>query len=106
MRNSPFIGGSTVYIFGSIGVAVVNVVCWSLSWHWLIRLAGALGFGILLGLVALPTIGQFAPPFFAAYYLLQAMVLSAWLASGYVIQPAAECPSAGSPPQTESARTG
>jgi hypothetical protein len=76
------------FICGSVALAVVSVISWSLTRHWLIRLAGVLGFAVLLGAAFSLGIESFMPLFpiiIGAGYLIQGVVISAWLGCGQII---------------------
>ena len=94
IRNSPLFeqhpGVNLLFLCSSVAVAMASVVLWSLTWHWLLRLAAVLGFAEFVGgtlfwfalqVVPLPLevlapllVFIVAPP-----HLIQALVLSAWL---------------------------
>lgn len=91
MRESPFFGESGWINLGvaiaSAILAIASVVIWSLSLHWLLRLAGVLGIvGCLFTALFLTT--DFGPEFsilLGGYYLIQAVVLSIWLGLGSIM---------------------
>jgi hypothetical protein len=76
-----------LFVLSSVALAVESVVVWSLSWHWLLRLAGVLGFAALLGavLLLLPSGRAFYAMIIGAHYLVQALVLSVWLGCGPIL---------------------
>jgi hypothetical protein len=69
-----------VFILWSVILAVVSVICWSLSGHWLLRLTGVLGvallFGIGLSVFDAPPLSPFV---IGTHYLVQGIILSVWL---------------------------
>lgn len=73
------------FMAGSLCLALVAVVCWSLPIHWLLRLAGVLACAVAFG-GAFTLLGDtlFAL-YFSFHYLIQALVLSAWLGCGPIL---------------------
>lgn len=102
LRDSPAFYGdrfgvvwrNVAFVCGSVALPVVGVVVWSFARHWFTRLAAVLGFAVLLGALAQlaesyalgpgPSLSMFGR-IIGAYYLVQAVVLSAWLAWGQII---------------------
>jgi hypothetical protein len=64
---------------GAVLVAVVSVLVWSLSWHWVLRLAATFAFAMLLGLAYFMGGNEFLERYSMVNYLTQAVILSAWL---------------------------
>lgn len=93
MRNSVFFSEdrwiNIAFACSSVGLTVAVVSLWSLSWHWLLRLAGALGFAVLLGfafaLALVVASNDRLAPNVGAHYLLQVIVLSIWLGCGPIL---------------------
>jgi hypothetical protein len=63
-----------------VALPVAAVVIWSLSSHWILRLAAVLGFAVLSAAVIWLMTGINNAFFFGANSLIQCVVLSAWLA--------------------------
>ncbi len=91
LRSGPFADESK---WSSIGfacsvvvMACTSVVVWSFRGHWFLRFAATLGIALALGEVLnLSTqFGSSAFPVFEAHYLVQAIMLSAWLGWGPVL---------------------
>jgi hypothetical protein len=80
-------------VSSSVSIAVASVVIWSLSLRWLIRLAWQFCVAILIAIgVSLVqvysnhgTLNAIGLSLWAAYYLMQAIVLAVWLGTGYVL---------------------
>jgi len=74
-----FIGSWTV-------LAIAAVIAWNLAWHWLWRLATVMAASLLLG-AAWVTVREFSSVFslFITSYVIQGMVLSAWLGLGMTL---------------------
>jgi hypothetical protein len=91
MRDSPLLGEFGWMNFqlagGGVVLALVSVVAWSRSWHWLLRLAVVVGCAILLGaaFLVIPIVSWFYFVFVGTDYLIQALVLSIWLALGPIL---------------------
>jgi hypothetical protein len=91
MRNSPFLGQSgwlnLLFAGGCVALAVISVIVWSNSWHWLLRLAVVVGCAILLGaaFLVIPLVGRIYSSILGAHYLIQALVLSIWLGCGPIL---------------------
>jgi hypothetical protein len=68
-------------------LAVLSIVIWIQSWHWILRLAGVVGCAIALAsCTVLETNVNFA--FFTSVPLLiQGLILSTWLACGPILPP-------------------
>ena len=99
VRETPFLGGdgwiaSFALVASSVIVALVNIVLWSLSIHWLVRLSGAMSIAILLGVAM--ALATDAVPIFArivvADLLIQSILISIWLGSGAVLPAQAKAP--------------
>jgi len=73
------------FMAGSLCLTLVAVVCWSLSIHWLQRLAGVLGCALAFGGVFVLFGHSLFAIYFSSHYLVQALVLSAWLGGGPII---------------------
>jgi len=75
--------------FGSVALAFVGVVSWSVSRHWVMQTAVVLGFAMILGACFLLTPEYYTAPLFplfiGAHYLIQGIVMSAWLSFGSVL---------------------
>ena len=91
---------------GHVAVAIATVICWSSSRHALIKLAGTLGAALAvvfaIGLVfSLRNLHEFLEVFkyfalsLAPYFLVQALVLSAWIGIGEILPPAKATIAAG-----------
>jgi hypothetical protein len=71
-----------------IGMSLASTIWWSLSWHWLLRFAATLGTALALGCLfsyftaELGASGAYA---IGSHYLVQAIVLSAWLGWGPIL---------------------
>lgn len=93
MRNGPFYGDEAVlsilFVSGSAVLAIWSVIVWSSSFHWFIRLAGVVGLALLVAASFWPTgnDGQVMSIVFGFHFLVQAIVLSAWLALGPLLPP-------------------
>ena len=98
MRSNPFFGEDSwpniIYIFSYVALAVASVIFWSLSWHWIFRLASVLSvsalFGIGASVIFFMLIGHFRVDVFNllhAHYLIQAIVFSLWLGIVPVLPP-------------------
>ncbi len=95
---------AALFIFGSVAVAVASLVSWTAARHILIRLAGALGVALAVGLVVWLVVSivfaaaygpreippLFTVTIFSSHYLIQAVVLSTWIALGQVLPLSAE----------------
>jgi hypothetical protein len=97
MRNNGFLDNDAVwnsaFAISSVALAVISVILWGLSWHWLLRLASVYGVAALL---AVGTLVIFVRPprtgfdinifnIFHTSYLIQAVVLSSWLGIGPIL---------------------
>lgn len=88
-RDSQYFAGeaaavSAGFIACSIGIALASVVAWSLTRHWLQRLALSLGAALVAGLPWwlaewLSEQGPFLGLYVTGHFLIQALVLSVWL---------------------------
>lgn len=103
MRNNLFFadeskGVSAAFELSFVALPIASVLVWSLSWHWCLRLASVLGFAALLGAGAVIVLDSENPTgpngfeleafmIFAAYYLIQAIVLSIWLVWAPIMPP-------------------
>ncbi len=92
VRTSELFAGDAwlniVFICSSLALALVAVVSWSLSWHWLIRLAVVLAFAIILGAAFSLKHEAYVPLFpliIGGHYLIQGLVLSLWLGCGPIL---------------------
>lgn len=91
LRSSPYFGDdrwiNIVFVCSSVALAVASVFLWSLTWHWLLRLAAVLGFAWWLGAVFIWTNNQglHLSTILSTHYLLQAIVLCVWLGCGPVL---------------------
>jgi hypothetical protein len=90
LRHSPLtqdVGIAAAFICSSVALAVASVVVWSLSWHWFGKLAAVLACALILTLALLIAVswidpsnfGRFLATFIGAQYLIQALIVSAWL---------------------------
>jgi hypothetical protein len=93
MRSGPFADESKSLSIGFassvVGMALASAMVWSLAWHWFLRFAATLGVALVLG-EALNLAAHFvtsAFPIFVAHYLVQAIMLSAWLGWGPILPP-------------------
>ena len=88
--QKPHVRRTQVYVprvhMRQCGVAVASVILWSLSVHWLLRLAGVLGCAAcltvaVLWIIAATTTAPLAPVkvTMGAFFFLQSMFLSMWL---------------------------
>ncbi len=68
-----------------VALAIVAVVIWSLSWHWILRLAAVLGFAMLSAAVYWPITDLNQTFFVGTSLMIQGVVLSAWLAWGPIL---------------------
>jgi hypothetical protein len=77
-------------------LAVASAVMWSLSLHWIIRLAATLGVAVLLGFAfgGVAKQGLVFAKIIGVDFLIQAAVLSIWLGIGGVL-PVTPAPSGG-----------
>ena len=74
------------FILWSVILAVVSVVCWSLSGHWLLRLAGVLGLALLFGVgLSVFEVLPVFPFIIGSHYLIQGIILSVWLGCGPIL---------------------
>lgn len=91
MRDSPFYGDAKWLNLGLscsvVAFSVWSLFVWSLSRHWLLRLAAVLAFAVLLGVAFWLTADYDAriSTAMGAHYLIQAIVLSAWLGWGGIL---------------------
>ena len=87
MRDSPLFQADgylgTLLWIGSTVVLAVGAVClWTLSWHWVLRLASVLALATVLGAASGYYFGGDLGWHLirnTAYYVIQAIVLSTWL---------------------------
>ncbi len=91
MRGKEFYGDSKWinlgFAFSVVVMAVASVFFWSQAWHWILRFAATVGTAIFLG-AAFGYAANFGPPsvyVFVTHYLIQAVVLSAWLGWGPIL---------------------
>lgn len=90
VRSGPFEGNdgvvNLVLIASIVAVAAGCVVIWSSSQHALLRFAGTLGWAILVS-IAFGVVTYGSPFSFtlAVHFLIQAIVLSAWLGFGQIL---------------------
>jgi hypothetical protein len=92
VRGSPVFDDdrwiNIVFLGSSVALALGSVYLWSLAWHWFLCLAGVLGLALLLGFTFMlaaagASTGLLSPAALAiigSHYLIQAVVLSIWLA--------------------------
>jgi hypothetical protein len=66
-------------------VAISIVIIWCFSKHWMLRLAGIIGFTIVLGVVSILIVR--IPAAIGVHYMIQALVLSIWLGIGQILPP-------------------
>ena len=107
LRRSPLFGSeswlSFAFVVANVGVAVVTVIAWSADVHWLLRLAAALGFACMLGMLLglsgrLPWI---MPVILGVDLLLQAVVFSIWIGLGAILpRPTTGVPSSPTSPES------
>jgi hypothetical protein len=97
MRNSPFFADSeepkwftVASACGFVALSIAALFIWSLSLHWLIRVAGVFGFAILLATITCATT-PFDPSATYAHNVIQGIVLSIWLGIVLVPSPAHDC---------------
>jgi hypothetical protein len=74
-----------IFICSSVALGVVSPIVWIVSMHWILRLAGILGFAILLGIAFTQIVELSHPQVMTAHYLIQGIVLSTWLSLGPVL---------------------
>jgi len=101
LRNSPFFSDdpwlNVAFAVSSVALTTASVFFGGLSCHWLLRLVGVVGCALLLsGALMLGTelysgTGRDFHILIGALYLIQALVLSIWLAWGQII-PVANAP--------------
>lgn len=88
LRNSELFATdaliNALLIAGAVVIAIATVVIWSLSWHWLIRLAGALAVAIIISILFLID-GPYLALFLSYHFLIQAVILSLWLCVGSIL---------------------
>jgi hypothetical protein len=91
LRTGPFADESKWLNIGFacsvVAMAGTTAVVWSFPWHWFLRFATTTGIALVLG-VAVNLFSQFgssAFPAFEAHYLVQAIMLSAWLGWGSIL---------------------
>jgi hypothetical protein len=91
MRSGPFAEESKWmnigFAFSVVILSLASAIIWSFTWHWALRFASTLGTALVLG-----SIFAFFADFGAAgfyiigsHYLVQAIVLSAWLGWGPIL---------------------
>ncbi len=104
MRDTPFLGGdgwlAIAFIVSSVAIALANVLIWSLSIHWLLRLSGATSIALILGVVLALATG-FEPivaRIIGGDLLIQSVVLSIWLGAGVILPAACEATAGETPP--------
>jgi hypothetical protein len=93
MRSGPFAEESRWtnigFEFSVVVMAFVSAILWCFTWHWLLRFAATLGAALVFG----ATFAYFAEFGAAGYciigshFLVQAIVLSAWLGWGPILPP-------------------
>jgi len=78
---------NTAFVCGSVALAVVSVIAWSFSrsHHVLVLLAAVLGFAMLLGAAFSVVEKSFMPFYLGTHYLVQAIILSAWIGMGQIL---------------------
>jgi len=78
---------NTAIVCASVALAVVSVIAWcfSQSQHVLILFAAVLGFAMLLGAAFLIAEERFMPLYLGTHYLVQAIMLSAWIGIGQIL---------------------
>jgi hypothetical protein len=74
---------------GSVALAVASVMIWSRDIHWLLRLAGVLATAIAIG-SSFYLVDEYMLKFAVSDYLVQGMMLSAWIGWGQVLPPSAQ----------------
>jgi hypothetical protein len=93
-RNNVFLGGGRAanisVAFCCVTLGFASAAVWSLSWNWVLRLAGVIAVAALLGVALVsiffrPYMGFDVFTVFHAYYLIQAVVLSLWLGIGPIL---------------------
>ena len=95
VRSSPFQGDDQWLNIGSVvsivALAAASAVIWSLSLHWILRLAATIGLAIAVSSL-FGFADNFSRPFvfvMQMHFLIQAGLLSAWLGLGEIL-PASE----------------
>jgi hypothetical protein len=90
VRSGPFQGNDQWVNIGLVvsivALAAASAVIWSLSYHWLLQFAATIGVGIAVSIALGFAVDK--QPFvfeFAMYFLIQAVVLSAWLGLGEIL---------------------
>ncbi len=74
------------FVGGSVVLAIASVLIWIRAGHWMLRFAGVLAVALGLGAVFYTTDEyMFMMAFAMAHYLIQGLVLSAWLTSGQIL---------------------
>ena len=106
MRSGPFHGdtaASDILFVSSIAIlAMWSAIVWSSSLHWFIRLGAVLGLALLISTFFGP-ISDFEPTVsieLGFYFVIQAIVLSAWLALGPILPLGAASAADQSPPMS------
>jgi hypothetical protein len=95
-RQSPLVGEggwvNIIFVVSSVLLTVASVFLWSLSWHWLLRLAAVVGISLSLAGLSVfgfsfneGSLGPILMIIFGAHYLIQGIVLSIWLGVGELL---------------------
>jgi hypothetical protein len=74
---------SMVFLCSSVVVTTSIVIVWCSSQHWILRLAGIIGFATLFGTMSALIVR--IPPAIGIHYMIQALVLSIWLGLGSIL---------------------
>jgi hypothetical protein len=91
LRTGPFADESKWLNIGFacsvVAMACTSAVVWSFPWHWFLRFATTLVIALVLGELVnvFAQFGSSAFPTFEAHYLVQAIMLSAWLGWGPIL---------------------
>lgn len=106
MRNGPFHGDiallNILFVSSFAFLAMWSVILWSSSLHWFIRLSAVLGLALLLG-AFFGLIADFGSTIWidlGSHFVIQAIVLSAWLALGPILPLSAASAADQSPPMS------
>jgi hypothetical protein len=99
---------SIILIISSVALALGSTLLWSLSWHWVLRLAGvlALSFAIVLIFLLAWVAGEIryydvVLSIFTPYYLIQGIMISAWLGLGALLPASKPNPAEDGPPPSQ-----
>jgi hypothetical protein len=98
LRRNEYFGDdrwtNIAFACSDVALVMASVILWSFSWTWVLRFASVIGIAIVLGEGAVAIIygqvgdvGMSAFNILHAYYLIQAIVLSLWLAVGPILPP-------------------